>query len=255
MFGKWWGSIFVFVCKQMLSVGFDFISHDSHVLVLQSFLFHFFNVQMIRKSREPIIQTQLQPFSTKQHMCPTIVVLAVHDSSLFALQLFEPKLWSSLFNYRTCLASWLACGRPCFACCCRWPVDGLGAPLSGSMAWGGGSTSPLATGLRWMGMENWFGRRIWTGLKTMGMTCLEIGCQPHHPHHQSEPHQPLQEQGSALETSGWPAKGPGFLQLMSRMTLGMVVGLQALSHPGHQHHPGPEGIKATMKKSWKLWRT
>ena len=62
----------------------------------------------------------------------------------------------------------------------------------------------------------------------------------------------LQEQGSALETSGWPAKGPGFLQLMSRMTLGMVVGLQALSHPGHQHHPGPEGIKATMKKSWKL---
>jgi hypothetical protein len=57
---------------------------------------------------------------------------------------------------------------------------------------------------------------------------------------------------SALETSGWPAKGPGFLQLMSRMTLGMVVGLQALSHPGHQHHPGPEGIKATMKKSWKL---
>jgi len=76
----------------MLSVGFDFISHDSHVLVLQSFLFHFFNVHMIRKSRGPIIQTQLQPFSTKQHMCPTIVVLAVHDSSLFALQLFEPKL-------------------------------------------------------------------------------------------------------------------------------------------------------------------
>ena len=31
-------------------------------------------------------------FSTKQHMCPPIVVLAVHGSSLFALQLFEPKL-------------------------------------------------------------------------------------------------------------------------------------------------------------------
>ena len=31
-------------------------------------------------------------FSTKQHMCPPIVVLAVHGSSLFALRLFEPKL-------------------------------------------------------------------------------------------------------------------------------------------------------------------
>ena len=29
------------VCKQMLSVGFDFISHESHVKLLQNVLFHF----------------------------------------------------------------------------------------------------------------------------------------------------------------------------------------------------------------------
>ena len=69
------------------------------------------------------------------------------------------------------------------------------------------------------------------------------------------PTNPLQEQGLALAASGWPAKGPGFLQLMSGMTLGMVGGTASTEPPRPPTPPRPRRHQSNHEEVMETLRT